>query len=261
MLAVGSANAAVTFIGLGVDAKGDATAKFKTNATNVTASQDKAGSTTDLNTAITGVARVATPMASSPPSSNSANSVSSSASETVSASTTDASDASITFSSTTRVKIGKHPLAGDLGTAGDAGSSAYYAFSVTPGYELTVDWTGGTVASNGNAEPYTVQVFNYNNPADALTSITVAANDASDSYTWDLPAGSWEVLITSSAGTFAPDYLTSSVSGTVTGSSNAPFSIAVTSVPELSTWPMLALGFAGLGFMGRRATRQRVSIV
>ena len=32
-------------------------------------------------------------------------------------------------------------------------------------------------------------------------------------------------------------------------------------VPEASTWAMMALGFAGLGFVGQRKVRQAISIV
>ena len=45
-------------------------------------------------------------------------------------------------------------------------------------------------------------------------------------------------------------YVTSGVVGTLT----------VTAVPELSTWAMLLLGFAGLGFAGYRGSRKTVAL-
>jgi hypothetical protein len=37
---------------------------------------------------------------------------------------------------------------------------------------------------------------------------------------------------------------------------NAAFSLTGTVVPEPSTWAMMLLGFAGLGFLGYRQTRK-----
>jgi hypothetical protein len=37
--------------------------------------------------------------------------------------------------------------------------------------------------------------------------------------------------------------------------------MVLTSVPEPSTWVMMALGFAGLGFMGYRSSRTKISVI
>ena len=59
----------------------------------------------------------------------------------------------------------------------------------------------------------------------------------------------------------APDWLrvgTDIVGGTPAPTFNAAFSLNGSVVPELSTWAMTLLGFAGLGFAGyRRARRAR----
>jgi hypothetical protein len=50
----------------------------------------------------------------------------------------------------------------------------------------------------------------------------------------------------------------------ITGIDNDPITLTVTpkasGVPELSTWAMLLLGFAGLGFAGYRASRKNVAL-
>ena len=35
----------------------------------------------------------------------------------------------------------------------------------------------------------------------------------------------------------------------------------LTVIPELSTWAMIAIGFAGLGFMGYRASAERQAVL
>ena len=74
-------------------------------------------------------------------------------------------------------------------------------------------------------------------------------------------------LFTSSENTGAPGFLVKfsstemfdSVSFAATNGS--AFEFAIVAVPEPSTWAMMMLGFAGLGFAGYRSSRQPVSIV
>jgi hypothetical protein len=54
-----------------------------------------------------------------------------------------------------------------------------------------------------------------------------------------------DAIIEDAEGTFRPSLVTLSVSGATT--------------PEPSTWVMMALGFAGLGFMGWRGSRTTVA--
>jgi hypothetical protein len=42
---------------------------------------------------------------------------------------------------------------------------------------------------------------------------------------------------------------------------NRGVGMVLTSVPEPSTWAMMALGFAGLGFMGYRSSRTKISVI
>ena len=59
----------------------------------------------------------------------------------------------------------------------------------------------------------------------------------------------------------APDYV--SVLGKSKSGLNATagsFELQLTSIPEPSTWAMIALGFVGLGFVGRRASRKSISM-
>jgi hypothetical protein len=57
-------------------------------------------------------------------------------------------------------------------------------------------------------------------------------------------------------GTIAPDWSRIGTDITHQGPFNASFSLAGLVVPEPSTWAMMLLGFAGLGFLGYRKARQ-----
>jgi hypothetical protein len=46
-----------------------------------------------------------------------------------------------------------------------------------------------------------------------------------------------------------------------TGTETVVLYLSPTPVPEPSTWAMMLLGFAGLGFAGHRATRARRSVM
>jgi hypothetical protein len=54
----------------------------------------------------------------------------------------------------------------------------------------------------------------------------------------------------------APDWLRIGTDITHQGPFNAAFSLSGVTVPEPSTWAMMLLGFAGLGFVGYRRTRK-----
>jgi PEP-CTERM motif len=58
----------------------------------------------------------------------------------------------------------------------------------------------------------------------------------------------------------APDWLRVGTDITGQGPFNAAFSLSGSTVPEPSTWAMMLLGFAGLGFAGYRKSRSAVSI-
>ena len=54
-----------------------------------------------------------------------------------------------------------------------------------------------------------------------------------------------------------PDWLRVGTDITHQGPFNAAFSLSGAVVPEPSTWAMMLLGFAGLGFAGYRHARRR----
>jgi hypothetical protein len=165
------------------------------------------------------------------------------------------------YSSTTGVVPGGEGAAGTgLGTGGSP-NSAQYEFSsrsrgtVQIGYE-------GVVATNTNAGAYDVTLF------DVTTDKTIATDDvAANANTGSLPlikfntGGTYELEIVSAGGTSAPDYLSTTGGASGTGSSYAEFDMNITSAPEASTWLMLSLGFAGVGYAGlRRGKGSRYAI-
>jgi hypothetical protein len=69
---------------------------------------------------------------------------------------------------------------------------------------------------------------------------------ADDLQTW---------IRTDGPGALAPDWERIGTDVTHEGPFNAAFSLTGTVVPEPSTWAMMLLGFAGLGFAGFRRAR------
>jgi hypothetical protein len=59
----------------------------------------------------------------------------------------------------------------------------------------------------------------------------------------------------------APDWLRVGTDITHQGPFNATFSLTGSTIPESSTWAMMLLGFAGLGFAGSRQTRKSPRLV
>lgn len=149
--------------------------------------------------------------------------------------------------------------------------------TVTAPYTLTDSVTGyfDLTAALGNStgpQSITPVAFSFSDGVDTITSSN--ASSASFNITTG-PSGditSWDISILNQPGigedaiyTHNTPYLPLTVPGDegalVAGGSggfnaNAPGTWAVTAVPEPSTWAMMLLGFAGIGFMAyRRKTK------
>lgn len=256
--AAAPARAAITFIDLTVDAKGEATVGAigtplsKLGGKVVTATD--VASTTDLATAIaTGVASAPAGVSKSYGAANAKVSASL-VSASVSAKAADAADVTFSFSGAARASTGLGASAAAYAKAGDSGSSGVYAFASTTATTLTI--AAETTSLRDAAAAYVVDLYNLTRSVD-FASFGVAANDDL-SWSYAIPAGSWRVSILEATGANAADSVDVSGKGqSAFGASVGTFEVSAT-VPEASTWGMLGLGFAGLAFAGRRS-RQAIS--
>jgi len=136
--------------------------------------------------------------------------------------------------------------------AANKGSTAGYQFTLTSAGDVDVSWTAAGNDSNPNA--YTVGVEDLSN--NILTEFYVATN-STGSMDINLAAGTWNLFFLDNPGPFAPDLIAAIGAGiSASGGAKGTFHFAISSVPEPSTWAMVLLGFAGLGFAGWRAPRK-----
>ncbi len=254
ILSISHASAGVTFLSLSVNAKGAASANNdRSGSIDVTQALSNSASTTDLSLLTsTGVSKSLSATANEGAAGKKATAA---ATEAVTATATSASDLFFQFGGFSTASTDR--AVGNAGYAkgGDNGSSASYTFSTVGRIAATISWN--TARTHKYADEYTVNV------SDGPTSYSFSAdaNDTSKSWSQMLSTGTWTVTITEALGANAPDYV--SLFGknkSRSGSALGQFEV-VLAVPELSTWMMLGLGFAGLGFLGVRAARQSVSIV
>ena len=105
-------------------------------------------------------------------------------------------------------------------------------------------WVGNYSANNGPA-PITVRITDG-------TSNTILLSETSAPPTNE-PSGTWV--------RFASIFITDGTSNTISFSENSALTyiglddVSITGVPEPSTWEMMLLGFAGLGYVGYRRAR------
>jgi hypothetical protein len=112
-------------------------------------------------------------------------------------------------------------------------------------------------------------------PTDIMFGLVTAANPVIKSWTGTFGAFKETLTAVTSVDRTSPNAVTWDLTGTVTGGGfhNAPVSMIIdatqsggpgnvisvsgsnSTIPEPSTWVMMALGFAGLGFLGYRKTR------
>ena len=80
-------------------------------------------------------------------------------------------------------------------------------------------------------------------------------------FTYSVDDGSIPQLVTAYLNDVGPDGSWAPYSGVVALSESGNQTLVTSSVPELSTWAMMLLGFAGLGFVGvRRESKERLPL-
>jgi hypothetical protein len=127
---------------------------------------------------------------------------------------------------------------------GNDNTGAFYAFS---GSTLTIVW-----GSPNNDAPGADNVVSFFDGAGGTGNL-IGRVEAADLY----------ANFTGISNTQDPGYLISFATPTAFKSvefSTGPSAFEFAAVPEASTWAMLALGFAGLGFAGHRSRRAAISI-
>ena len=257
IFSISQASAAVTFLELTANAEGLASIYTGAGPVRTAATPADAASTTDLTVATTTGVTSAPPQASRSSGSGRRRVAASVIAETVSAKALSATDVTMTLSGSTQASVGSRASTSAYATAGDNGSSGSYEFSSTTGATVTI--TANTTSSGAAAGSYVVDLYDVTTSTD-YASFSVDANaDLEQAYV--VPGGIWKVSITESTGASAADYVLASGRGSSASSAAVGSFELVVSVPEVSTWAMAALGFAGLGCFGRRGARSSVSLV
>jgi hypothetical protein len=126
--------------------------------------------------------------------------------------------------------------------------SASGTFQATVGSTVTFNWWADPLDTQG-ADP------TGNTPGTMLGTFTTTASGTVQSFATNL---------SKSFSALGPFSMTEEATYTL-----QPFgellsrgtNMVATNVPEPSSWVMLALGFAGLGFMGHRASRTKISMI
>ena len=145
-----------------------------------------------------------------------------------------------------------------------------YVFQISLGSEYTID---GLIVDADDNDAYQLQYYNASTSSwDALYTAPIASvgygirtrpdySDQSAEYSLSTPVTTDAVRI---FGGYSDDNFTYDGVGNQGGYAVAQVELfgipAVGGVPEPSTWAMMLLGFAGLGFAGYRTSRRAVSI-
>jgi len=126
--------------------------------------------------------------------------------------------------------------------------SVSQTFPTLPFQEYQVSYWVGNYSANIGPAPILVNITDG-------TSNTILLSEAPAT---DAPSGTWV--------RFASNFIGDGTSSTITFTENSGLTyvglddVSVTSVPEPSTWAMMLLGFAGLGYAGYRASRKNVAL-
>jgi len=126
------------------------------------------------------------------------------------------------------------------------------ASGLSPGDALSISPTDIDFAAVSAADPLTKSWTGTNGSfTETLTTVSSVDRTSPNSVTWDLTG-------TVTGGGFHNVPVSMIIDATQSGGPGAVISVSGTNssaIPEPSTWVMMALGFAGLGFLGYRKTR------
>jgi hypothetical protein len=225
-----------TFVGAGAQAEAwnGITAKPKSDSQSLS---DKADTLKKAKKGIT-----ALPIASASSGSNKKNAFADDA-ETASVQLTSKFDADFQFGGFAEAGIGANAASGAFADAGGGTSDAGYEFRATSEEQLTIDYT-----TQSDFDPGT---FVY--------EVTVASKKTSDEFfigansvnsiELDLTKGRYLVDFT----VVQPDAVSAAIGDSLDQLTySGDFHLTLAAVPEPSTWAMMLLGFAGLGYAGYR---------
>jgi hypothetical protein len=127
----------------------------------------------------------------------------------------------------------------------------------SPGYDQ-VNTVGGVTGDSGITTPWvdffsngSALIIGEGNSGGAYLSSNQGA------FYSNSPAPNFSLAFT---GLSVPGTETISVEDLSGGRDNGSYSLTISAVPELSTWAMMLVGFAGLGFAGYRASRKSAAL-
>ena len=134
-----------------------------------------------------------------------------------------------------------------------SGTLAGDASGLSPGDALSISPTDINFAAVSAADPVTKSWTGTNGSfTETLTTVSSVDRTSPNAVTWDLTG-------TVTGGAFHNVPVSMIIDATQSGGPGAVISVSGTNssaaIPEPSTWVMMALGFAGLGFLGYRKTR------
>jgi hypothetical protein len=152
------------------------------------------------------------------------------------------------------------PFGNPYGGVSDSVSSGVYGFPISGANFLAFDGTGGQATFDFTHPTNSFGFYTTGVQTIFTTSLTVNFFDGA-SETLNLP-----INVNGGASYFGFTDTTAISSVVIANSSNDAWAIDNVSynysaVPEASTWVMMLIGFAGLGFAGYRASRQSVTFV
>jgi hypothetical protein len=145
-------------------------------------------------------------------------------------------------------------VAGEATAIDDAGHALGDSFSPTT--INAVEWSGGSVINLGGLSGFTLsEALGMNSTGDAVGSSRVNLQDVATEWTGGL--GGSIINLGGLPGSLNNEAYGINNEGQVVGWSQDPFvPPPPLPVPEPSTWAMLLIGFAGLGFAGYRQARE-----